>query len=186
MYKLKVTFDTSTEVDSNLLFEYLPDPIITSTEPAELKSISSGGTTFKVIGEGFIAIDNLTVGFVDSEGKNLTTETEKKDYVVFVGPGYCTITSLTETELVCRPPTKEPTTRLTEDKLFIRVKVGNIEQTVGIIEYIDQPPTLEYHSRRAPCAVNCHCHCVCCCNGTQTTSSKKDENCEHYESDTRP
>lgn len=39
MYKLKVNFDTSTEVDSNLLFEYLPDPIITSTEPAELKSI---------------------------------------------------------------------------------------------------------------------------------------------------
>uniref|UniRef100_K1RRM0 Scavenger receptor class F member 2 n=1 Tax=Magallana gigas TaxID=29159 RepID=K1RRM0_MAGGI len=144
----------------------LRDDIKVSHERAD----DHGGTTFKVIGEGFIAIYNLTVGFVDSEGKNLTRATELKDYLVFVGPGHCTITSLTETELVCRPPTKEPTTRLTEDKLFIRVKVGNIEQIVGIIEYIDQPPTLEYHSRRAPCAVNCHSHCVCCCNGTQTTS----------------
>lgn len=40
MYKLKVTFDTNTEVDSSLEFIYLPDPEITSTEPAELKSIS--------------------------------------------------------------------------------------------------------------------------------------------------
>lgn len=52
----------------------------------------------------------------------MTTATEKKDYLVFVGPGHCTITSLTETELFCRPPIKEPTTRLTKDKLFIRVR----------------------------------------------------------------
>lgn len=39
MYKLKVTFDTNTEVECNLQFKYLPDPVINSTEPAELKSI---------------------------------------------------------------------------------------------------------------------------------------------------
>lgn len=33
----------------------------------QIEFYPSGGTTFKVIGEGFIAIDNLTVGFVDSE-----------------------------------------------------------------------------------------------------------------------
>lgn len=40
MYKLRVTFDSNTEVESNLQFEYLPDPVIISTEPAELKSIN--------------------------------------------------------------------------------------------------------------------------------------------------
>lgn len=39
-YKVKVTFDSNTEVDSNKQFEYLSDPVIKSTEPAELKSIS--------------------------------------------------------------------------------------------------------------------------------------------------
>lgn len=29
--------------------------------------LSSGGTTFNVIGKGFIAIDNLTVGILNSE-----------------------------------------------------------------------------------------------------------------------
>lgn len=33
----------------------------------QIEFYPSGGTTFKVIGERFIAIDNLTVGFVDSE-----------------------------------------------------------------------------------------------------------------------
>lgn len=40
MYKLKVTFDTNTDVDNSLQFEYLPDPIISSTEPTNLTSIN--------------------------------------------------------------------------------------------------------------------------------------------------
>lgn len=216
-YKVNVTFDSNTEVDSNLLFEYLPDPVIKATEPAELKSISSGGTTFNVIGEGFDAIDSLTVGVLDSEerdstcriltqtkleckyprnresekrrkkratssniviyldgfsyeftssvlyvddplfvafngnttynfdpsaeesitlvGKGLATVTKKQDYQVLVGSGECAITSLNKTELICRPPNKEPSPRYNEEKLFIRVKVGNANQIVGVMEY---------------------------------------------------
>uniref|UniRef100_A0A8W8LTF4 Sema domain-containing protein n=1 Tax=Magallana gigas TaxID=29159 RepID=A0A8W8LTF4_MAGGI len=216
-YKVNVTFDTNTEVDSSLQFEYLPDPVIKATEPAELKSISSGGTNFNVIGEGFTAIDSLTVGVEDSEerdstcriltltkleckyprnresekrrkkraassniviyldgffhkftssvlyvddplfvafngnttynfdpsaeesitlvGKGLATVTKKQDYQVLVGSGECAITSLNETELICRPPNKEPSPRFNEEKLFIRVKVGNANQIVGVMEY---------------------------------------------------
>lgn len=39
-YKVNVTFDFNTEVDSNEQFEYLPDPVIKATEPTELRSIS--------------------------------------------------------------------------------------------------------------------------------------------------
>lgn len=220
MYKLKVTFDSNTEVESNLQFEYLPDPVIISTEPAELKSINSGGTTFNVIGEGFVAIDTLTVGIQDSReidsqcriltkkklecryprkresemrrkkratrssiviyldgfsytfpttviyvadplfvafynnatynfdptveetiklvGKSLSTVTDKSDYQVLVGSGECSITSLTDTELVFRPLSKQPPPWSNEEKLFIRVKVGNMRQTIGIIEYSSQ------------------------------------------------
>nr|XP_034305133.1 plexin-B2 [Crassostrea gigas] len=69
MYKC---FDINTEVDSSLQFEYLPDPIIRSTEPVELESINSGGTSFNVIGKGFFAIDNLTVGIQDSRERDST------------------------------------------------------------------------------------------------------------------
>nr|XP_034305328.1 plexin-2 [Crassostrea gigas] len=219
-YKVKITFDSNTEVNSNLQFEYLPDPVIKATKPAELKSISSGGTTFNVIGEGFNAIDSLTVGVEDSEerdstcriltqtkleckyprngesekrrkkratrsniviyldgfsyefassvlyvndplfaafndnttynfdpsaeesiklvGKGLTTVTKHNDYRVSVGSKECIITNLTDSELICRPPFMEPSARLNEDKLFIRVCVGNMRRTVGIIEYRSQ------------------------------------------------
>lgn len=46
---------------------------------------------------------------------------EKKDYLVFVGFGYCIIISLIEIELFCWLLIKEFLIRLIEDKLFIRV-----------------------------------------------------------------
>nr|XP_034305137.1 plexin-B2 isoform X1 [Crassostrea gigas] len=125
MYKLKVNFDTSTEVDSNLLFEYLPDPIITSTEPAELKSIGSGGTTFKVIGEGFIAIDNLTVGFVDSEER---------------GSG-CRI--LTQTKLECTYPSNKESEKLRKKegtRSNIAIYLDGFSHTfTSSVLYVDDP-----------------------------------------------
>lgn len=56
------------------------------------------------------------------QGKNLIIEIEKKDYLVFVGFGYCIIISLIEIELVCWLLIKEFIIRLIEDKLFIRVR----------------------------------------------------------------
>lgn len=47
---------------------------------------------------------------------------EKKDYLVFVGFGYCIIISLIEIELFCWLLIKEFIIRLIEDKLFIRVR----------------------------------------------------------------
>lgn len=47
---------------------------------------------------------------------------EKKDYLVFVGFGYCIILSLIEIELFCWLLIKEFIIRLIEDKLFIRVR----------------------------------------------------------------
>lgn len=50
-YKVKVTFDSNTEVDSNEQFEYLQDPVIKATEPAELKSISRYLCFFSLFGQ---------------------------------------------------------------------------------------------------------------------------------------
>lgn len=47
---------------------------------------------------------------------------ELKDYLVFVGFGYCIIISLIEIELVCWFFIKKFIIRLIEDKLFIRVR----------------------------------------------------------------
>lgn len=54
--------------------------------------------------------------------KNLISVIELKDYLVFVGFGYCIIISFIEIELVCWFFIKEFIIRLIEDKLFIRVR----------------------------------------------------------------
>lgn len=89
--------------------------------------------------------DNTTYNFDPSVeesiklvGKRLNTVTKKNEYQVYVGSGECLITNLTDSELICRPPSKEPSPRLNEDKLFIRVCVGNMRQTLGILEYSSQ------------------------------------------------
>lgn len=55
------------------------------------------------------------------QGKRLNIVTKQNDYQVYVGSGECIITKLTESELMCHLPFKEPSPRLNEDKLFIRV-----------------------------------------------------------------
>jgi hypothetical protein len=47
--------------------------------------------------------------------------TKKEDYFILVGSGECALTRLNDTELVCRPPSREPAPRAQEDKLYIRV-----------------------------------------------------------------
>lgn len=55
------------------------------------------------------------------KGGNLATVTRGRDYQVLVGSAEGSILSLTETELVFRPPSKEPSPWVNEEKLFIRV-----------------------------------------------------------------
>ncbi|XP_062602005.1 plexin-A2-like isoform X2 [Saccostrea cucullata] len=89
--------------------------------------------------------NNATYTFDPSEqeairivGRDLATVAKKEDYLVLVGSGECAVTSLNATELICRPPAKEPSPRLAEDKLYLRVHVGNARQIVGIIEYANE------------------------------------------------
>lgn len=51
----------------------------------------------------------------------MATVTRRSDYLVLVGSAEGSILSLTETELVFRPLPKEPSPRINEEKLFIRV-----------------------------------------------------------------
>lgn len=55
------------------------------------------------------------------QGKGLSTVTTKNEYLVYVGSAECVITYLNDSELICRPPSKKPSPRLNEEKLFIRV-----------------------------------------------------------------
>lgn len=70
-------------------------------------------------------LNHLINGLIDFccllQGKRLNTVTKKNEYQVYVSSGECLITNLTDSELICRPPSKEPSPRLNEDKLFIRV-----------------------------------------------------------------
>ncbi|XP_052678387.1 plexin-A2-like, partial [Crassostrea angulata] len=124
-YKVNVTFDSNTEVDSNEQFEYLPDPVIKATEPAELKSISSGGTTFNVIGEGFTAIDSLTVGVEDSEERDST----------------CRI--ITQTKLECKYPRNRKSEKRRKKRASISYIViyldGFYQQFPSSVLYVDDP-----------------------------------------------
>lgn len=51
----------------------------------------------------------------------MATVTRVRDYQVLVGSAEGNILSLTETELVFRPPSKEPPPRVNEEEFFIRV-----------------------------------------------------------------
>ncbi|XP_062589049.1 hepatocyte growth factor receptor-like [Saccostrea cucullata] len=69
------------------------------------------------------------------KGDQLNTITDIKDYFVHVGSGECVILELFSDTLKCLPPYKEPSPRLSEDKLYIRVRVGNINTIIGVVQY---------------------------------------------------
>ncbi|XP_048741622.2 plexin-A4-like isoform X2 [Ostrea edulis] len=94
-------------------------------------------------------VGNQTISFDPDEqqdiiltGANLAIVTKKEDYFIVVGTGECAITRLNDTELVCQPPSRETAPRAQEDKLYIRVRVGNLKQTVGVLEYTNLLPVM--------------------------------------------
>ncbi|XP_062571414.1 macrophage-stimulating protein receptor-like [Saccostrea cucullata] len=74
-------------------------------------------------------------GNIYVKGSQLNTITDIEDYFVHIGSGECIVLELFSDTLKCLPPYKEPSPRLSEDKLYIRVRVGNINTVIGVVQY---------------------------------------------------
>lgn len=76
--------------------------------------------------------------YLTINGRNLDRACKENDVTVMIGQNYCNITSLSRTQLTCRPPTEG------RDDMEVIVKIGqNLEFNIGTLSYT--PPTIFYN-----------------------------------------
>ncbi|KAG1655459.1 Plexin-A4 [Nymphon striatum] len=88
----------------------------------------------------FYKNDYLTIN-----GKNLDRASQESDVIVRIGAGYCNVTSLSRSQLTCRPPTTQPPalkadgqTDSDEIPQVLVVVGGNLEYKIGYLSYKSQ------------------------------------------------
>ncbi|XP_061186835.1 macrophage-stimulating protein receptor-like [Saccostrea echinata] len=77
----------------------------------------------------------LSLSGNEAYGTGLDAVTNKDDYTIDVGDGECIVTDLQKNNLTCKPPYTQPGIMPTEEKLYIRVKVGFLTVVVGDLTY---------------------------------------------------
>ncbi|GFY75729.1 hypothetical protein TNIN_425621 [Trichonephila inaurata madagascariensis] len=99
--KVRVKFDNGLRIFEDYNFLYVDDPVIAHVESGS----GQRGTPKGIPSINFC----LLIGFF--QGQNLDRASQESDVIVRIGTSYCNVTSLSRSQLTCRPPTSQPYAR---------------------------------------------------------------------------
>ncbi|CAG0878845.1 unnamed protein product [Darwinula stevensoni] len=74
-------------------------------------------------------------GYLTLDGKYLDLGVSKEEVEVWIGKEKCNVTSLSQTQLTCLPPEKQPEGFPNGNSPIVTVKVGNIQESLGRLKY---------------------------------------------------
>lgn len=100
-----------------LHFQLFPDPVYYPFHDNQVKQYKS---------------DYLTIN-----GANLDRASQELDVIVRIGSEFCEVTSLSRSQLTCRPPSKQPSSLDDSNDLpLVVVSIGNtLQYKIGFLEY---------------------------------------------------